>query len=168
MRSYIYDKTLYLFDVVITGSISLLALIAFIILAFFNIYPLLMLVFSLVAFYSFWNSFIARVHPKQILLDGDQLSFISFGREEKFVLGTLKSFRIREFPSAAKIYLRINDRRAIEKRYWINARNYNDGKELFMTLLDMEYRKHPNTLKARARRTNTAYLQAEKKEKGCS
>ena len=36
-----------------------------------------------------------------------------------------------------------------------------DGKELFQRMTDIEYAKHPETIKARARRINTEYLEHE-------
>ena len=40
-----------------------------------------------------------------------------------------------------------------------------DGQELFSKILDIEYQLHPDTIKARARRTNTKYLQIEQQLK---
>ena len=56
----------------------------------------------------------------------------------------------------------------LKGRYWLNTRNYNDGQELFRLLLDMEYEKHPESLKARARRVNTEYNAQVKKKKEAS
>jgi hypothetical protein len=92
----------------------------------------------------------------------------SFNRTDDYHLSQLKSFKIREFPTAGKMYLRMDGGGLLKGRYWLNTKNYNDGQELFRLLLDMEYEKHPESLKARARRVNTEYNTKVKKKKEAS
>ncbi|MDR2976408.1 MAG: hypothetical protein LBV19_03760 [Streptococcaceae bacterium] len=159
MKTYTYDETLYCFDVIVTGIVSLAAVPVFTVLAILNFFPILMILAAIVAFYSFWNCFAAKVHPRfiQIGAQDEKIVLESLSRKDIYFLNELEKFKIREFPSAGKIYLRINGAALKSRRYWINARNYNDGQELFRRLLDIEYKKHPDSLKAVARRTNTAF-----------
>ncbi|GAB2021143.1 hypothetical protein RyT2_02160 [Pseudolactococcus yaeyamensis] len=165
MKSFEYDKKLYLFDVLITGVVSFLAMLVLLILALLNILPIITGLFAIVAAYSFWNTFIAKVHPKIVTIEGKNFSFTSVNRTDHYNMDELTLFKIREFPSAAKIYLRINGGGLVKGRYWINAGKYEDGKELFMSLLNLEYEKHPDSLKAIARRKNTFYNEKVKGKK---
>lgn len=165
MKSFEYDKKLYLFDVLITGVVSFLAMLVLLVLVLLNIQPIIAGLFAIVAAYSFWNAFIAKVHPKTITIEGHNISFASFNRIDQYNIDELSLFKIREFPSAAKIYLRIDGGGLVKGRYWINAGKYEDGKALFMCLLNLEYEKHPDSLKATARRKNTFYNEKIKGKK---
>jgi hypothetical protein len=66
---------------------------------------------------------------------------------------------IREFPSSGKMYLRVGKTTLLHGRYWLQTKVFTDGRELFQALLDIEYAKNPDTIKARARRVNTEYLE---------
>ena len=59
------------------------------------------------------------------------------------------------------MYIRINDSSLFKGRYWLQTRVMTDGRELFQRICDLEFRIHPDTLKARARRVNSEYLEAE-------
>lgn len=75
----------------------------------------------------------------------------------------IDSFLVREFPSSGKIYLRVNDASLVSGRFWIPTKMFNDSEELFSLLRDLEYKIHPDSLKARARRTNEEYLKRKKR-----
>lgn len=168
MKRFEYDKTLYFIDVLLTGVVSLIAFLIAIALVVTNRMPALMFLVGIVAFYSFWNALVARVTPKEVDVTGDTLMLRSFNRTDDYHLSQLKSFKIREFPTAGKMYLRMDGGGLLKGRYWLNTKNYNDGQELFRLLLDMEYEKHPESLKARARRVNTEYNTKVKKKKEAS
>ena len=168
MKRFEYDKTLYFLDVPVTGVVSLIVFLMAIGAMITNRVPALMGMVGIVAFYSFWNALVARVTPKEVAIAGDTLTLRSFKRVDDYNLPQLDSFKIREFPTAGKMYLRMNGGGLLKGRYWLNTRNYNDGQELFRLLLDMEYEKHPESLKARARRVNTEYNAQVKKKKEAS
>ncbi|BBM19926.1 MULTISPECIES: hypothetical protein [Enterococcus] len=168
MKRFEYDKTLYFIDVPVTGVVSLIVFLIALVSIITNRIPALMFLVGIVAFYSFWNALVAKVTPKEIDVDGDTLTLRSFNRRDAYSLTQLKSFKIREFPSAGKMFLRMNGGGVLKGRYWLNTKNYNDGHELFRLLLDMEYEKHPESLKARARRVNTEYNARAKKKKEAS
>lgn len=168
MKRFEYDKTLYFIDVLVTGVVSLTVFLIAISAIIANWMPALMGLVGIVAFYSFWNALVARVTPKEVSVEGDTLILRSFNRVDDFSLPQLKSFKIREFPTAGKMYVRMDGGGMLKGRYWLNTRNYNDGQELFRILLDMEYEKHPESLKARARRVNTEFNAHAKKKKEAS
>lgn len=168
MKRFEYDKTLYFVDVLVTGVVSLGVFLIAISSIIVNWMPALMGLVGIIAFYSFWNALVARVTPKEVAVEGDTLSLRSFKRIDDYSLQQLNSFKIREFPTAGKMYLRMNGGGFLKGRYWLNTRNYNDGQELFRLLLDMEYEKHPESLKARARRVNTEFNAQAKKKKEAS
>lgn len=168
MKRFEYDKTLYFIDVPVTGVVSLIVFLIAVSSVIANRMPALMVFVGIVAFYSFWNALVARVTPKEVNVSGDTLTLRSFKRTDDYSLPQLKSFKIREFPSAGKMFLRVDGGGLLKGRYWLNTKNYNDGQELFRLLLDMEYEKHPESLKARARRVNTEYNAQAKKKKEAS
>ncbi|MBU5360052.1 hypothetical protein KQI58_03025 [Enterococcus raffinosus] len=168
MKRFEYDKTLYFIDVPVTGVVSLIVFLIALASIITNRIPALMFLVGIVAFYSFWNALVAKVTPKEIQVDGDTLMLRSFNRRDAYNLDQLKSFKIREFPTAGKMFLRMDGGGIVKGRYWLNTKNYTDGQELFRLLLDMEYEKHPESLKARARRVNTEYNAQVKKKKEAS
>lgn len=168
MKRFEYDKTLYFIDVPVTGVVSLIVFLIALASIITNRIPALMFLVGIVAFYSFWNALVAKVTPKEVYVDGDMLTLRSFNRRDAYNLSQLKSFKIREFPTAGKMFLRMDGGGVLKGRYWLNTKNYTDGQELFRLLLDMEYEKHPESLKARARRVNTAYNTQVKKKKEAS
>lgn len=161
MRRFIYDPTMYLFDVIITGIVSIGAAVVAAWLMLNTIFPALMFLLLVSGVYSAYNLFIAKVHPKVILIEGKVISFESFGVKKTYCMDQVETFKIREFPSAGKIYLRIASKNNKSSKCWINTKCYNDSQVLFKQLLELEYEKHPDTLKARARRVNTEYLQGK-------
>lgn len=165
MKRFEYDKTLYFIDVPVTGVVSLIVFLIAVGSIITNHIPEMMFLIGIVAFYSFWNALVAKVTPREITIDGDTLTLCSFNREDAYDLTLLKSFKIREFPTAGKMFLRMDGGGMLKGRYWLNTKNYSDGQELFRLLLDMEYEKHPESLKARARRVNTEYIALAKKKK---
>lgn len=168
MKRFEYDKTLYFIDVPVTGVVSLIVFLIALASIITNRIPALMFLVGIVAFYSFWNALVAKVTPKEVYVDGDMLTLRSFNRKDAYNLAQLKSFKIREFPTAGKMFLRMDGGGVLKGRYWLNTKNYTDGQELFRLLLDMEYEKHPESLKARARRVNTEYNAQVKKKKEAS
>lgn len=160
MRRFVYNPTMYLFDVIITGIVSIGAAVVAAWFMLNTIFPALMFLLLVSGVYSAYNIFIAKVHPKFILMEGKVITFESFSLKKTYCLDQVETFKIREFPSAGKIYLRITSKHQSSK-YWINTRCYNDSRVLFKQLLELEYEKHPDTLKARARRVNTEYLQGK-------
>lgn len=164
IMTYTYIKRYFIIEVLLTGIISIAALLLCTTWAIMGIYPPLMVLIDIAAIYQIWNTFIAIANPEQVTLDDEELSFSCWGRTDSYRLSEIKELRIREFPSAGKMYLRINNHNLLHGRYWLQTKQMENGKELFQRLLDLEYQLHPDTLKARARRVNTEYIKAEQRK----
>ncbi|MGG5370639.1 hypothetical protein [Enterococcus sp. AZ196] len=108
MKRFEYDNTLYFMDVLVTGVVSLIVFLIAISSIIVNWMPALMGLVGIVAFYSFWNALVARVTPKEVDVTGDRVRLRSFKRTDDYSLTQLKSFKIREFPTAGKMYLRMD------------------------------------------------------------
>ena len=144
--TYSYLKRYFFIEVTLTGIVCLAALVVCPYLAYKGIVPGIMIVLMVPAAYQVWNTFIA---------------IAAWGRTDRYAWSDVRSFRVREFPSAGKMYIRINDSSLFKGRYWLQTRVMTDGRELFQRICDLEFRIHPDTLKARARRVNSEYLEAE-------
>lgn len=161
MKVYQYDKRLFLIEVKVTGYFCIAVIFLCLYMALNNVAPGLMIMAALIAFYTVWNTFISHSNPEIVKFEENAISFSSFQKEDRYTFEDIKQFRIREFPSSGKMYIRINNSNLFKGRYWVQTSQFNDGKELFHKLLDMEYEMHPDTLKARARRVNTEYREAQ-------
>lgn len=162
MKSYMYDKKLFFVEVTFTGIFCILACFTCICLAIVGYLPQLMIFLAIIAIYNVWNTFISKSTSEEVVINKDFISFNAYKRCDKYILTEIKRLRIREFPSSGKMYIRINDSSLLKGRYWIQTKQFENGKELFHALLDIEYEMHPETLKARARRVNTEYIEAAK------
>ena len=152
-----YNRLLYLFDVIITGIVAIGAFIAS--LVYFHSNLSLLLLIGIVCIYTIWNSFVSKVHPEKIVIKENEIVFESFNSKDRYYIDGTDRFQLREFPSSGKLYLRIGNEQLQKGRYWINTKNYNNGKELFQLFRDLDYKINPDSLKSKARRVNTEYLQ---------
>lgn len=167
---YTYIKRYFVIEVLLTGLLSVGAIIVCPIAAFNGFIPPAMWMLTVAAIYQAWNTFVAIANPETVSLDDESISFSAWGRTDRYELSELTQFRVREFPSAGKMYLRINDHNLFHGRYWLQTRlmegsNGEPGSKLFHDVIDLEYRLHPDTIKAQARRVNTEYIEAERKRK---
>jgi hypothetical protein len=105
---------------------------------------------GLVALYSSWNAFISGANPSKIILEEDGITFFSYGRVVKYFFDEIRIFMAKDFRYSGKIFLRINNYNILRGRYWINTREFNDSDELFLFLLQLEYKTHPDSIKSRA------------------
>lgn len=167
-KEYIFDKRAFLMQITITGIFTFVIFLLCIYGIFASSYASLCALIALIAGYTTWNNFVSVSNPQKIEITNDFICFSAYRKEHKYLYEDIKNFKIREFPSAGKIYLRINECNILKGRYWIHTAQFENGKELFKTLLDMEYELHPDSLKARARRVNTQYAENKKKlEESC-
>ena len=157
MNEFKYNRLLYLFDVIITGIVAIGAFIAS--LVYFHSNLSLLLLIGIVCIYTIWNSFVSKVHPEKIVIKENEIVFESFNCKDRYYIDGTDRFQLREFPSSGKLYLRIGNAQLQKGRYWINTKNYNNGKELFQLFRDLDYKINPDSLKSKARRVNTEYLQ---------
>lgn len=157
MNEFKYNRLLYLFDVIITGIVAIGAFIAS--LVYFHSNLSLLLLIGIVCIYTIWNSFVSKVHPEKIVIKENEIVFETFNSKDRYYIDVTDRFQLREFPSSGKLYLRIGNEQLQKGRYWINTKNYNNGKELFQLFRDLDYKINPDSLKSKARRVNTEYLQ---------
>lgn len=162
MNEFKYNRLLYLFDVIITGIVAIGAFIAS--LVYFHSNLSLLLLIGIVCIYTIWNSFVSKVHPEKIVIKENEIVFESFNSKDRYYIDGTDRFQLREFPSSGKLYLRIGNEQLQKGRYWINTKNYNNGKELFQLFRDLDYKINPDSLKSKARRVNTEYLQKIKEK----
>lgn len=163
MKTYSYQQPYYSIEVVATGLFCIFLAVACLICAMLNVLlpPALACIFVAVALYQVWNTFVSISNPREVTIDNSTISFSAFGRNDTYSLENIDEFRVREFPSAGKMYIRINGGGLLRGRYWLQTSVMTDGKDLFQRMTDIEYAKHPETIKARARRVNTEYLERE-------
>lgn len=164
MKTYTYIRRYFAIEVIATGIIALAALVICPLLAARNIMAGIMVVLMIPAAYQVWNTFIAIANPETVTLADDFIEFGAWGRHDRYELADVHEFRVREFPTAGKMYVRVNGGGLLRGRYWLQTRVMSDGRELFERICDMEYAMHPDSLKARARRVNSEYLAAEASE----
>lgn len=159
-RTYVYKEPYFSIEVKAEGVFSVFILAACLYLFWMNAFNMagLFIVFGVAAFYHAWNTFIAKVYVHSVTIGKDEISFELFGKIKSYKLRDLKEFRVREYPSSGKIYLRVDDHNAFRGRFWISTKVFENGHELFEKVRDLEYDIHPETLKARARRTNEEYV----------
>lgn len=162
-KTYTFQQPYFNIEVVATGLFCLFLTVACVVCALMNLFmpPALLIIFAGVALYQVWNTFVSISNPKEVVIDDGSIAFSAFGRTDCYELSKLDEFRVREFPSAGKMYVRVNGGGFLHGRYWLQASLMNDGKELFQRIQDIEFMKHPETIKARARRVNTVYMENE-------
>ncbi|MBO4919457.1 MAG: hypothetical protein J5365_04805, partial [Erysipelotrichaceae bacterium] len=107
-----------------------------------------------VCLYTYWETYVSLANPQEIVIDDRAITFRGCGKEHTYLWKEIYSFRVKEFVTARKIFLRINKADMNKGRYWINCMYFNDTDELYMFLRDKEYEIHPDSVKAIARRTN--------------
>lgn len=157
MKEYVYESKYFKSQVTAVSAFCVVIIVACILNMATTPYAALLCLVIAVSIYTIWNNNIAICTPEVVVMDAEYLEFSAYGKSHKFMLEDVNSLRIREFPRARKMYIRINEPSMLRGRYWVSAKMYSDGEELFHSMLNMEYERHPDSLKATARRTNTEY-----------
>lgn len=165
--TYTYIKRYFVIEVLLTGIVSLGAMVVCPIAAFNGFIPPAMWLLFAAAVYQAWNTFAAIANPEKVTIGPDAIEFSAWGRTDRYARAELTQFRVREFPSSGKMYVRVNDHNLLHGRYWLQTNvmegdNGEPGTQLFHEIIDIEYQLHPDTIKARARRVNTEYIESEK------
>ncbi len=153
-KTYVYRDALYKRKVKFTGAYAgVLGLIALFYFLFIKVNFLLIPV-MIVCLYTYWETYVSLGNPQEIIVDDRAITFKGCGKTHTYLWKDIYAFRVKEFVTARKIFLRINKADMMKGRYWINCMYFNDTDELYMFLRDKEYELHPNTMKSIARRTN--------------
>ena len=101
------------------------------------------------AVYGALNTFVFKSNPRDVVIDDETVSFVSFG-EAKYHIGQLKTFNIREFANA-QFYIRVEDKSGKHGRYWVNYYYFHDREEMINDLYWIEKQVHPSNIKFRGR-----------------
>ena len=150
-KVYQYDPKEYAVGITYTGVFTALIFAGAVITAvIMPQYWLLGAFVALVSGYSTWNTFVAHANPSEFIVEEDGVSFVSFGRADKYRFDELKTFLAKDFRGSGKIFIRVNNYNWFKGRYWLHTARFNDKDELFMYILKLEYHTHPAALKARA------------------
>lgn len=118
----------------------------------------------IICIYIIWEDFISLSNPKTVTITDDSITFGAFGKFHTYKWTEIKKFQIKEFVTARKMYIRINDAGLLKGRYWVNCYFMNDCDEIYLFLRNKEYEIHPNSLKSIARRTNEEDFEERKKK----
>lgn len=154
MKHYEYDPKRYFWKVKMSGLIGLLVTIYSLLQIVLKNYDVIWVGAFIVGLYTFWEVYISNSNPNIVELSNDYISFSSFGRTHEFKLSEIKQFKVKEFSSAKKMFIRINNPGFFKGRYWVNCFWFNDGDELFIKIRELEYVIEPNSMKAYARNTS--------------
>lgn len=151
MKRYKYLKNRFLIEHTITNIFA-------IIIMFFSVYhilkgnlPILMTLALISSLYSAINNFMYKVNTEIIVIGKGEISFESYNKKDRYSIEKIKQIKLKEYPTNGKIYVRLTDENNKLHRYWVHTRSFKNGKELFKELMYVEFRKHPETLKARSR-----------------
>ena len=161
-RTFVYEPPFYHIEVTAVGVVCAVLLAACVWMAVTGagLGTELAVVVGVVCFYQVWNTFVSLSNPEKVIVDDDAgtITFSGYGRSDTYVISELTTFLVRPFPSSGKTYVRVNDHSLVRGRYWVPTKMFNDSRELFDYLCDLEYRVHPDSIKARARNVNQEYI----------
>ncbi len=170
-KTYKYRDTVYKRKVKVTGAYAgLLAVAATGYFLFSSNHNYLLIAVAVVGLYTYWETYVSLANPQEVTIDDKGITFSGCGKVHSYLWKDIYSFKVKEFISARKVFVRINDAGIKKGRYWINCRYFNDTDELYMFFRDKEYEIHPNSIKSYARRSNEKKFNerqaamAEKKE----
>ena len=149
-KDYIYNPKHYFIQITLTSCFCILIIFLALYMIILNVYRGFFLLVSLIAFYTIWNTFVSCSNPSKVILEEDGISFVSFGRTVKYLFEEITSFLAKDFRYSGKIFLRINKYNYFKGRYWIHTKEFNDSDELYLYLMRLEYKTHPDSIKSRA------------------
>lgn len=151
-KTFTYRETLYKRKVKFTGAycgvIGLFAAISL-----FWSHNFLLIAAIIICTYTYWETYVSLANPGEVKIDEKSITFSGCGMSHTYQWKDIYAFQMKEFPSAKKVFLRVNEAGLKRGRYWINYGNFSDGMELYLFLRDKEYEIHPNSIKSQARRS---------------
>jgi len=165
-KEYQIDSRYFHIHTTANGIFAVFVILACIAGILTDFYPKLLALVILVTAYTAWNTFVAIGNPQMVTISNDFVAFGAYGRTDSFELAELDRFLIREFPSAGKMYIRVNKAGMFKGRYWLYTTMFDDGKELFRRLLEIERNIHPDSLKTQAYRTSVKYAEIKQRKTG--
>ena len=154
MKEYHYDKKMFAVHVVLSNAVMAVVAVVAALWAAVNPMPTqaLLLLAALVAAYAAWNAFVSLSNPGHISVSDQELVFAAFGREHRYRLDELTFFNVRQVGGNNKMFLRVNRAGLLRGRYWVDVFYFSDAQALAQTLLELERKVHPDSLKEIARK----------------
>ena len=149
-KEYIYNPKQYFLQINITSLFCAAIFFVTIYMAVIDFHRYLFCFVGIIAFYTAWNAFVSRSSPSKVILEEDGITFFSYGRTTKYLFDEIQIFRVKDFRYSGKMFVRINNYNMFKGRYWINTKEFNDPMELFLFLMKLEYKTHPDSIKSRA------------------
>lgn len=160
-KTFAYKELLYKRKVKFVGAYAgVIGLFAFISLLWSHNFLLIAVI--IICAYTYWETYASLSNPEIVKIDEQSITFSGCGMVHTYKWSEIYSFQLKEFPSAQKVFLRVNEASLKKGRYWINYGNFSDGQELYMFLRDKEYEKHPNSIKSQARRSTEKKFEERK------
>lgn len=151
-KTFTYREALYKRKVKFTGAYcGVIGVFAAISLLWSHNFLLIGVI--IVCAYTYWETYGALSNPGEVKIDEQGITFSGCGMTHSYKWKDVYNFQMKEFPSAQKVFLRVNEATLKRGRYWINYGSFTDGQELYLFLRDKEYEVHPNSIKSQARRS---------------
>lgn len=151
-KAYVYSPREYFWKVTLTGIVAICVFVASVALIVIgtDLNPLLFAFIALVAGYTVFNTFVARTYPNQVLLEEDGISFSAYGKTTKYRFDEIERFMVKDWRGSGRMFIRVNKPGLLHGRYFLYCNRCNDGEELFLYILKLEYKTHPTSWKSKA------------------
>jgi len=150
-KAYIYNPREYFWKVTLTGIVAVIVFVMSLIALFTGTdMAALFAIFLLVTGYTIINTFIAKTYPSQVILEEDGISFVAYGKTTKYRFDEINRFMVKDWRGSGRMYIRVNKSSLLHGRYFLYLRRCNDGDELFLYILKLEYKTHPDSWKSKA------------------
>jgi hypothetical protein len=149
-KEYIFDPKVYFARVILTGIFCVLIFVFSLYMVFTDNHRQLFILIAAVSAYASWNAFVSGSNPNKIILEENGISFVSPVRQTKYLFSEITVFLAKDFRGSGKIFLRINKSGFLKGRYWIHTREFNDSYELYLFIMKLEHKTHPNSIKSKA------------------
>ena len=149
-KEYNYDPIQYFVQVILASILCVVVFVIALRMVIIDHHRPFFAFVCLVTLYASWNAFVSRITPSKVILEEDGITFSGFGKTAKYLFDEIRFFKIKDFRYSGKMFIRINDYNLLNGRYWVNTKGFNDSYELFEFLFKLEYKTHPDSIKAKA------------------
>lgn len=155
-KKYIYDSKRYAVRITGIGYFSIFLLIYGIYMLFTSGFNGMYLGMIGICVYIIYETFITCANPNEVIISDRKITFKDPRRTDTYNWSDIKDWRVKELPNRKQVYIRINkDNFDIRKgRYWVFCLYFNDCDELYKYLVEKEFEIHPDSLKAKSRKTS--------------
>ena len=155
MKSYICKKGRYNVHVIYPGYLVILAGI-FCVWKLIATQGLIYAFILVIVVYTIWNTFVSSNNPSKVEITEDKISFTSIRTTDVYHFSEIETFQVKDFPTAKKIFLRINGGDLFKGRYWLTCDMFVNGNELYQDILGLEERFDPENLHVYSRKQRKA------------